>query len=92
MGLTPTEGAEGSPTMHRTKLLIASCASLLLDLGVPDVCAILEIQTYRTILNSLLLDELLNLSRKHAVEKDDVASVRVYNCNVTLAVNFARAD
>ena len=43
-------------------------------------------------LNNLLLNELLNLSRKCAVVRDDVASIRVYNCNVALNVNFARAD
>ena len=43
-------------------------------------------------LDNLLFNELLNLSRKHAVVTDDVASVRVYNCNVTHTVNFARAD
>ena len=63
--------------MHRAQLLIASCAPVLLDFGVPDVRTILQIQTYRT---------LSKLSRKHAVVKDDAASVRVYNCNVALTV------
>ena len=66
---------------------------MLLDLGVLDVCAILQIQTYCTkFLDNLLLNELLNPSCKCAVVGDDVASVRVYNCNMALAVNFARAD
>ena len=34
----------------------------------------------------------MNLSRKCAVVKDDVASIQIYNCNVALTVNFARAD
>ena len=39
-----------------------------------------------------MLNELLKLFRKCAVVRDDVASIRVYNCNVALTVNFARAD
>ena len=38
------------------------------------------------------LNELLNVCRKHAVVKGDVASVRVCNCNVALTVHFARSD
>ena len=34
----------------------------------------------------------MNLSRMCAVVIEDVASIRVYNCNVALSVNFARAD
>ena len=70
--------------MHRAQFLIASCAPVLLDFGVPDVRTILWIQTYCTkFFYSLLLNELLNLSRKFAVVRD---------CNEALIVNFARAD
>ena len=51
------------------------------------------IQTYRTrFFDSLLLNELLNLSRQGAVAREDVAAIRAYNCNMVLTVNFARAD
>ena len=63
--------------------MIASCAHVLLDFGVPNVRAILWIQTYCTrFIDNLLLNELLSLSCKYAVASDDVASI----------VNFARAD
>ena len=67
--------------IHRAHLLIASCAPVLLDFGVPDVRArtVLSMQSYCTrFLDNLLLNKLLNLSRKHAVVKDG-ASVRVCN-------------
>ena len=45
----------------------------------PIVGAILKIQTYCTnFLNNPSLNELFNLSRKHAVVRDDVAPVRVF--------------
>ena len=73
--------------------MIASCAPLLLDFGVPDVCAILQIQTSRTgFFNNLLLNELLNLSRQCAVVRDDEASIQVHNLNMALKMNFVRAD
>ena len=73
--------------------MIASCLSLLLDFGVPDVCAILEIQAYRIrFTDHLLLNELLTLSRQCVVVRDGLASIRVYNCNMALEVNFVRAD
>ena len=66
---------------------------MLLDFGVPDVRTILKIQTYRTkFFDKILSNELLNLSRKFAVVRDDVASIQIYNCNVALTVNFSRAD
>ena len=78
--------------MHRAQFLIASCTPVLLDFGVPDVRTIHQIQTYRTsFFDNLLLNKLLNLSRKRAVVRDNVASIRVYNCNAALTVNFARA-
>ena len=65
---------------------------MLLDFCVPGVCAILQIRTYCTrFIDNLLLNELLNLSCQCAVVKDDVASIRVYNCNIALTVNSARA-
>ena len=68
-------------------------AYVLLDVGASDVGATLKIQTYCTgLVDILILNELLNLSRKCAVERDDVASIRSYNCNMTLTVNFACAD
>ena len=58
--------------MHRAQFLIASCAHILLNLGVPDVRTILQIQTYRTrFLDNHFLHELLNLSCKHAVARDE---------------------
>ena len=79
--------------VHLVQFLIASCAHILLNLGVPDVRTILKTQTYRTkLFDNHLLNKLLNLSCKHAVPRVDVASVEVYNCNVTPIVNFARAD
>ena len=79
--------------MHRAQLSVASRAPVLLDFGVPDVRTILWIQTQCTrFLDSHLVNELLNLSRKHAVVRDDVASVRACNCNVALPANFARDD
>ena len=78
--------------MHRAQFLIASCAQVLLEFGVPDVRAILKKQTYCTkFIDNLLSNELLNLSCKCAVVRDDVASIRVYSCNMALTVNFARA-
>ena len=69
--------------------MIASYDPLLLDFCVP----ILQIQTYRTkFIDNLLLNELLNLSCKCADVSDDAASIRVYNCNMALPVNFARPD
>ena len=54
---------------------------------------VLKIQTYRTrFFDNLPLNELLNLSRQGAVVRDDVASIRFYNCNMAHTVNFARAD
>ena len=56
-------------------------------LSVPDVCAILKIQTYRIkFFDNLHLNEFLNLSHKCAVVKDEKASVREHNCNVALSV------
>ena len=73
--------------------MIASCAPCCWIFGVPDVCAIHQIHTYRTkFFDNLLLNELLNPSCKCAVVRNDVVSVRVYNCNMALTVNFARAD
>ena len=66
---------------------------MLLDFGVPGVRTIFWIQTYRTwFIDSLLLNELLHLSCKCVVVWDDAASIRVYNCNMALTLNFARAD
>ena len=71
----------------------ASCAPLLLDFGVDGVRTIFQIQTYRTrFCKNLVLNELLTLSRQGAVVRDSAASIRTYNCNMALAVNFARAD
>ena len=78
--------------MHRAQFMIASCAPILLGFGVPDVRAILKIQTYCKLIDNLLLTVLLKISRKCVVARDDVASIRVYNCNMALSVNFARAD
>ena len=78
---------------HWTQFLIASCAHVLLHLGVSDVGALLKIQTYYTrFIDNLILNELLNLSRNRAVVWDDVAYIRIYNCNKALTVNFSRAD
>ena len=56
-----------------------------MDCGVSDVRAIPEIQTYDTrFIDDLILNELLDLSRKRAVVRDDVASIRVYSCNMIL--------
>ena len=58
-----------------------------------DVGAILKIQTYLTkLIHNLMLNELLNLSRKCAIVRDNAASIRIYNCNMVLSVKFARAD
>ena len=75
--------------MHRTHFVIASCVYVLLDFGVSDVSAILQVQTYCTgFIHNLMLNELLNLSHKCAVVRGDVASIRINNCNMALTVNF----
>ena len=66
---------------------------MLLDFGGPDVRAILKMQTYCTkFIDNPLFNELLNFSCKCTVVMDDVASIRVYSCNMAFTVNFARAD
>ena len=79
--------------MHRTQLLIVSFLYVLLHLGVSGVGAIFKTQTcFTRFIDDLILKELLNLPRKCAVERDDVASIRIYNCNMALTLNFACAD
>ena len=66
-------------------LRVLTCCWILVDVG-----AILKIQTYCTgLTDNLSLNELLNLSRKCAVVRDHVASIRIHNCNMALTVNFA---
>ena len=79
--------------MHRTQFLIASCTPVLLDLGVSDVGAILKLQTYcNRFIDNLILNELLNLSRKCAVVMDDGAFIRIHTCSMDHTVNFACVD
>ena len=79
--------------MHRTQLLIASSVNVLLDSCVSDVGTILKIQTYCTrFTDDLMLNELLNLSCKCVAGEDDVASLRIHNCNMALTVNVTCAD
>ena len=51
-----------------------------------------DIRRIRSSIDDLILNDLLNLSCKCAVERDDVASIRVYSCNMALAVKVACAD
>ena len=79
--------------MHRTQFLIASCTPVLLDLGVSDVGAILKLQTYcNRFIDNLILNELLNLSHKCAVVKDDGTFIRIHTCSMDHTVNFACVD
>ena len=51
------------------------------------------IQTYCTgFTDHHIVDELLNLSRKCAVVRDDVASIGIYICEMAITVSFACAD
>ena len=52
-----------------------------------------DIQTYcTTFMDDLLLNEWFNLSCECAVVRDDVASIRIYNCIMALTVNCPCAD
>ena len=81
--LLPTEGAEGLQTVvfHASNTTFDRfvCVYVLLDFGVSDVSANLNIQTYRTgFIDNLMLNELLKLSRRCAVARDDVAAIRIH--------------
>ena len=58
--------------VHRTQLLIASCAHVLLDFGVSDVGAVLKMQTYCTgtidsAISERNVEYVTNLQMQHAL-------------------------
>ena len=71
--------------------VVSYVSSTILDCFVCTQCTYHSLDTNTKFLDNLLLNELLDLFGKCAAVKD-VASVRVYNCNVALTVKFARAD
>ena len=75
MWLSVAHACHRTLSVRECRLTDTPCVCILLNVGVPDVRTILQIQTCRAkFLDNLSLNELLNLSRNC---EDDVTSIRV---------------